>query len=213
MCPYTTGGGHRVVAERGTPKRPQGASPSSCLRGPSLHSRGAPPWLFAPAAAHPFPPPRPRCCACGWTSGTSPGGPRLTQPAPSSPQEKGESRRWEQATEEQGLTVAVVVTGRRRPSQTREDGADRGGPVRGGERRRVERGWVRAAMAGLHGERYRESFPQQGRNGEADQDSPSQRKSKVAGGTGCMCVYGGGNRHPPLPLGWGKTPKHLPQPG
>lgn len=59
ICPYTTGGGHRVVTEGGTPKRPQGASPSSCLPGPSLHS-GADTPSSVPGSCPPLPTPSPQ---------------------------------------------------------------------------------------------------------------------------------------------------------
>lgn len=131
-------GGHRAVVERGTPKRTQGASPSSCLQGPSLHSRGNLP-SSSPGSHPPLPIPSPRVL-CLWMDQWYQ--PWRTSPDPASPFSPGtgDNGWWEQATKEQGLTVAVVVTERQRPSQTRGDGADRGGPVRWGKRRRVEEG-------------------------------------------------------------------------
>lgn len=61
-------------------KEPVPAAASQAL--PYIH--GLTPPSLCPAAAHPFPPPHPRHCACGWTSRTSPGGSGLTRTGSSS---------------------------------------------------------------------------------------------------------------------------------
>lgn len=125
-------GGHRVVTEGGTPKRPQGASPSSCLPGPSLHSRADTPFSV-PGSCPPLPTPSPQTL-CLWMD--QPYEPWRVWPDPDRlflfPPGKAESRRRGQATQEQGLTVAVVVMGEAKAKPNARGRGIRRGTVRGG---------------------------------------------------------------------------------
>lgn len=207
MCPYTTRGVTGLLwkeeHQRGH-KEPVPSAASEAL----LYIQGETSPALLLAATHPFPSPRPKCCACGWTSGTSSDGPRPDPASPFSPG-TGDNGWWERATKEQGLTVAVVVTERQRPSQTHGDGADRGGPVRWGERGTVEEEWFENC---LHGERYRdnslwlEAGEEKGR--QTKRAPHSTRPKRLEGQCG---REGGGQQTPPLPLG--DTPKHLPSGG
>lgn len=96
--------------------------------------------------------------------------------------------------------------GRGCPLSTRGQGGGLGWPCGGlpwwdGTRRGVETSPHGVWQGKARGGRPRTPLTVQGQSGWRD------------GVRECVGVYGGGNRCSPLPLLWGKTQKHLPQPG
>lgn len=200
MYPYTTGGSQGCCGKRNT-KRTQGASPNSCLQGPSLHSRGNLP-SSSPGICPPLPIPSPRVL-CLWMDQWYQ--PWWTSPDPASPFSLGTRGQWAVGAGHQrarphsggggnGEAKAKPNAwgwGRRRG--THEMGKGGEGLKRGGLRadflgRGIETAHCGSRQGKKRGGRPREPLIVQGQSSWRD-------RMRVWGGRR------GNNRHPVCPLG------------